>query len=66
MSIENRLREIRMKEYGLYPEEFSKILEVNLKTYYTWENGSSIPSMKEGLRIAKKLNKMLEEIWYLV
>lgn len=66
MSINNRLKEIRMKEYGLYPEEFAKILEVNLKTYYTWENGSSIPSMKEGLRIAKKLNKMLEEIWYLV
>lgn len=66
MSVKNRLKEIRMKEYGLYPEEFAKILEVNLKTYYTWENGSSIPSMKEGLRIAKKLNKMLEEIWYLV
>nr|WP_041700833.1 helix-turn-helix domain-containing protein [Clostridium kluyveri] len=65
MNMNNRLKEIRMREYMMNPKEFSKLIEVNLKTYYAWENGTSIPSMKKGLKIAEKLNKRLDDIWHL-
>lgn len=54
-----------MREYMMNPKEFARLIEVNPKTYYAWENGTSVPSMKEGLRVAKKLSKNLDEIWYL-
>ncbi|MFL0194960.1 helix-turn-helix transcriptional regulator [Clostridium sp. WILCCON 0269] len=63
--MKNRLKEIRMREYMMNPKEFARLIEVNPKTYYAWENGTSVPSMKEGLRAAKKLSKNLDEIWYL-
>ncbi|MEW9093922.1 MAG: helix-turn-helix domain-containing protein [Clostridiaceae bacterium] len=65
MEIKNNLRDIRMREYAMEPKDFAELIEVNKKTYYGWESGAAIPSMKEGLRVCKKLNKRLEEIWYL-
>jgi Predicted transcriptional regulators len=65
MEIKNRLRDIRMREYALEPKEFAEMLGVNTRTYYSWELGKAIPSMKEGLRVSNKLNKKLEDIWYL-
>ena len=65
MVVKNRLKEVRMKEYMMEPKEFSEMLDVNTRTYYSWELGTAIPSMKEGLRVSNKLNKKLEDIWYL-
>ena len=59
----NKLKEIRMREYLLEVGEFSKILGVNLKTYSNWEKGRSQPKLQDAIRIAKKLNKKVEEIW---
>lgn len=65
MEVKNRLKEIRMKEHMMEPAEFAALIKVNIKTYYSWELGKAIPSMKEGLRVAKEINKRLDEIWYL-
>lgn len=65
MEIKNRLREIRMKEYMMEPTEFAAMIEVNTRTYYAWEAGTAIPSMKECLRVAKTINKKSDDIWYL-
>lgn len=63
--VKNRLKEIRMREYMMEPQEFSKLIEVNYKTYYSWEKGIAGPSLEKALEVAKKLNKSLEDIWYL-
>ncbi|NMF06575.1 helix-turn-helix transcriptional regulator [Clostridium beijerinckii] len=63
--VKNRLKEIRMREYAEEPKEFSKRLEVNVKTYYVWENGAAMPSSIKMLEVAKKLNKKVEDIWWL-
>lgn len=65
MAIKNKLKEIRMRDYLMEPEEFAKILDINIKSYYSYEKGSSRPTLEKSLEIAKKLNKKLEEIWYL-
>lgn len=63
--VKNRLREIRMKEYMMEPQEFSRFIGVNYKTYYSWEKGTAGPSLETALKIAKKLNKNIEDVWYL-
>lgn len=63
--VKNRLREIRMREYMMEPAEFAALIKVNIKTYYAWELGRAIPSMKEALRVAKILNKRVDDIWFL-
>lgn len=63
--VKNNLKEIRMREYAEDPKYFAKRLDVNIKTYYTWENSSALPSSKKMLEVAKKLNKRVEEIWWL-
>lgn len=61
----NKLREIRMKEFMMEPQDFAKHLGINNKTYYSWEKGTAGPSLDKALEIAKKLNKSVEDIWYL-
>lgn len=65
MEIKNNLRQIRMREYGENPKEFAERINVNIKTYYTWENGNASPSLKECIRVANILNKDVKEIWSL-
>lgn len=65
MEVKNRLKEIRMREYTMEPKEFADMLGVNIKTYYPWELGSAIPSLKKCLEISLKLNKNVNEIWHL-
>ena len=64
MEIRNRLKEIRMKEYTMDRIEFAEFLNVNIKTYYSWENGNRIPSLDQCLDISNKLNISVNEIWY--
>lgn len=61
----NNLREIRMREFMMEPQEFAKHIGVNYKTYYSWEKGTAGPSLDKALEIAKILNKSVEDIWYL-
>ena len=63
--VKNKLKEIRMREYAEDPKEFANRLEVNVKTYYVWENGAALPSSVKMLEVAKKLNKQVNEIWWL-
>lgn len=62
--VKNKLKEIRMKEYMLNMREFAEILEVNYRQYTDYEKGV-VPQPETMLRIAKKLNKPVEEIFYL-
>lgn len=63
--IKNRLKEIRMKEYVMSPGEFAEFLGMSIKTYSGWENEFSRPTLEKALYISKKLNKNVNEIWYL-
>ncbi|NYC94262.1 helix-turn-helix transcriptional regulator [Clostridium acetobutylicum] len=45
--------------------EFARFLEVNEHAYIKWENEKSAPSMEVALMVAKKLNKKVDDIWYL-
>ena len=64
--LKNNLKEIRTEEYNLSPTEFSKLLGINRKTYYHLEAGESFPPLEKAFLIAKKLNKDINQIWYLV
>ncbi|EOU1893556.1 TPA: helix-turn-helix transcriptional regulator [Clostridium perfringens] len=65
MGIVNKLREIRMREFLMDPGEFAVKLGVNPKTYSNWEKNRSKPPLEEALRIAKELNRKVEDIWTL-
>lgn len=47
------------------PEEFAKLIDVNIKSYYSYERNFSRPTLEKALEIAEKLNKDVHEIWYL-
>ncbi|CAJ1611459.1 helix-turn-helix transcriptional regulator [Clostridium perfringens] len=66
MGVKNRLREIRMQEFVMDTGEFSRKLGVNLKTYSNWEKNRSKPPLEEALRIAKELDRKVEDIWSLM
>ena len=54
-----------MREYMMEPQDFSDLICINYKTYYSWERGVAGPSLQTALEVAKKLNKKVEDIWYL-
>ena len=54
-----------MKEYMMEPKEFAKKLGVTVRSYYQYEEGSSRPKLEIALEIAKRLNKKIDDIWYL-
>jgi DNA-binding XRE family transcriptional regulator len=47
------------------PNEFAKLIGVNIKSYYSYEKDLSRPTLEVALEIAKKLNRTVNEIWYL-
>ncbi|HII4449369.1 helix-turn-helix transcriptional regulator [Clostridium perfringens] len=63
--MKNKLREIRMREFLMDSGDFAKMLGVNLKTYSNWEKNRSKPPLEEALRIAKELDRKVEDIWSL-
>ncbi|HFD2050276.1 helix-turn-helix transcriptional regulator [Clostridium perfringens] len=65
MGVKNKLREIRMQEFVMDTGDFARKLNVNLKTYSNWEKNRSKPSLEEALRIAKELERKVEDIWSL-
>lgn len=64
MTVNNKLKEIRMREYMMSSSDFAEFLGVKLSTYSKWENGNSTPSLQKAYEIASLLNKEVKEIWY--
>lgn len=65
MGVKNKLKEIRMREYCMNQKEFADLINVDNKTYSNWEKGTSKPPLEKALEVAEKLNKSVQEIWYL-
>lgn len=65
MAVRNRLKEIRMKEYMLTQKEFAKFLGINYAMYNQIENHRQQPTLETALKISKKLNKTVNEIFEL-
>lgn len=62
--LNNRLKEIRMKEYEMdNKSEFARFLDIPIHTYIKWENSETIPNLDSAMSIAKKLNRTIYEIW---
>lgn len=65
MGVKNKLKEIRMKEYLIdSKKEFAEFLEINYRQYSEYERGV-VPKSETMLKIAKKLNKPVEQVFYL-
>lgn len=63
--IKNKLKEIRMKEFLMSPGEFAKLIGTDIKNYSNWESNRSRPRLEIAIEIAKKLNRKVEDIWYI-
>lgn len=63
--VKNRLKEIRMKEYLMNMSEFSDFLGLTLSMYSQLENEKKGCSLKVAIEISNKLNKNVNDIWYL-
>ena len=63
--MKNRLKEIRMREYMMDSKEFAAFLGESNTTYSNWELGVSKPTLEKSLYIANKLNRKVDDIWYL-
>lgn len=60
----NRVRELR-KDHRWTQEQFGDLLEVSRQTINSIENGRFDPSLTLALKIAKLLEKSVEEIFFL-
>lgn len=65
MAVRNRLREIRHEMKIDTQIEMSRLLELKQQQYNRYEREQIQPEFETGLRIAKKLNKPVEDIFYL-
>lgn len=54
-----------MKEYMKNITEFAELLGIDNKVLSSWEKDNSRPTLERALEISKKLNKNVNEIWYL-
>jgi DNA-binding XRE family transcriptional regulator len=65
MAVRCRLKEIRMKEYMKNLTEFADMLGYDISTVSGWEKDKVRPELERSLDVAKKLNKHVDDIWYL-
>lgn len=65
MSVKNRLKEIRMKEYLMNSKEFCSLLGVSQSTYSQIESNKQQGNIETILKISKALNRKVEDIWHL-
>lgn len=66
MSVRNKLKEIRMKEYMMDQKEFSQMIGIKKSTYNSIELNKVQGNAETLLTIAKALNRKVEDIWYLI
>lgn len=64
--VKNRLREIRYKEYQMNQREFADFLGVEYNQYSLYDNNKYNPSLETALIISEKLNKHVDDIFYIV
>jgi putative transcriptional regulator len=62
--MKNKLKEIRMKEYMMNQKDFAAMLDIDYRQYNRYEHGVS-PTLETALRIARKLDKHVEDIFAL-
>lgn len=62
--VQNRLKEIRMREYMMNQIEFATFLKIDFRQYNRYEH-SIQPSLEVALKIAAKLSKDVKDIFYL-
>lgn len=55
-----------MSEYRMSQKEFAQVLGMSPSHYNMYETGRNIPYIEQGLTMAKKLNKSLEEIYFII
>jgi putative transcriptional regulator len=66
VGVKNCLKEIRMKEYMMTQTDFCEnILHISLTTYSPIEKNKNQGNAETILKIAKALNRPVEDIWYL-
>ena len=65
MTAKNRLREIRHELMIDKQNEFAEFLGIGSSQYNRYEKQSGQPTIEIVLRIAKRLNKPVEDIFYL-
>lgn len=63
--LQNKLNAIRMSEFNGSASDIALYLNIALKTYYKYEQGSVKPKLDKAIEIAYKLNRDVCEIWYL-
>lgn len=62
--IKNKLKAIRMGEFFLSKRDFSKFLDIAEQQYLRYENGQANPSLEIAIKISIKLNRTVNDIWY--
>ena len=62
--MKNIIKQLR-KEYGLRQEDMAKALSVSRQTIIAIENNKYNPTLELAMRIARLLNKTVEEIFEL-
>ena len=65
MAVKNRLKEIRMKEFMENGKEFCKRLDISQSTYSPIEANKSQGRVDTMFKIAKALDRKVDDIWYL-
>lgn len=65
MPVRNRLKEIRMREYMMSQKEFIGLIGIDKSTYNSIELNKVQGNAETLLKIAKALNRRVEDIWYL-
>ena len=63
--LKNNLKTIRMGEFFLSKRDFSKKLDIAEQQYLRYESGQSNPSLEIAIKISIKLNKHVDDIWYI-
>lgn len=63
--LKNNLKTIRMGEFYLTKREFSKKLDIAEQQYLRYESGQSNPSLEIAIKISAKLQRHIEDIWYI-
>ncbi|MNN67226.1 helix-turn-helix protein [compost metagenome] len=65
MPVKNKLKEIRMKEYMITQTDFCDMLELKSSNYSKLESNKQQCSIETMFKIAKKLNRKVDDIWFL-